>query len=389
MKNLLLSGFVFVFISCSKTKDQQAVSPQLKVIKESCNFGSESFNLTKRKPVIEGAYNNRRGNGNTTPPPPPPPTSNPGVILLDFDGHLVSGTSWNCCGDINCAPANLLNEEKANILNRVSNDYSPFNITVTTDESIYNAAPTNRKTRVIITETWEWFGQTGGTSLVNSFTDGSSAPCFVFSSLLNYSSKKIAEASSHEAGHTLGLRHQSTYSNCIKISEYNSGVGSGETGWAPIMGNSYGQNLSLWHSGPNSVSCNTFQNDAAAIAAVVGFRTDDFSNAVSGATSLITSQDGIINTSTDIDFFSLNISTVKTVSLTPFNTGIANAGANTDLILRVYNTQGTLISSVDYIDVLNSSITLNPGSYFVSAGTIANAYTSVYGMLGRYTISVN
>ena len=125
------------------------------------------------------------------------------------------------------------------------------------------------------------------------------------------------------------------------------------------------------------------------IAAVVGFRTDDFSNAVSGATSLITLQDGIINTSTDIDFFSLNISTVKTVSLTPFNTGIANAGANTDLILSVYNTQGTLISSVDYADVLNSSITLNPGSYFVSAGTVANAYTSVYGMLGRYTISVN
>src|SRR5687768_9983471 len=101
--------------------------------KQSCDFGIKEFNLSKRAPE-----NTMISRGN--PPKKPPgsggttPSSNPGVILLDFNGHLVSGTPWNTNGDINCAPANVTEAEAAIIIQRVTSDYYPFNITVTTDE---------------------------------------------------------------------------------------------------------------------------------------------------------------------------------------------------------------------------------------------------------------
>ncbi|MER3498561.1 MAG: hypothetical protein C4308_07960 [Chitinophagaceae bacterium] len=52
------------------------------------------------------------------------------VILIDFDGQLVSATCWNTSGDINAAPANLTQAQQDEIVNRVSEDYRPFNVTI-------------------------------------------------------------------------------------------------------------------------------------------------------------------------------------------------------------------------------------------------------------------
>ena len=388
MKYLLLMGLV-TLVACSKNMDKQMSSTQ-EDEKQSCDFGIKQFNLSKRAPVnIDNEIESKRPpSGGVTPPPP---TSNAAVILLDFNGHTVSGTNWNTSGNINCAPANLTAAEISVIFQRVTNDFSPFDLTVTTDDNVYNAASTTKRMRVIITESWEWFGsQAGGTAYVNTFTSGTNTPCFVFSSLLHYNLKYIADAISHETGHTLGLRHQALYdANCVRTSDYNWGQGSGETGWAPIMGSAYYQNLSLWHRGPNIVSCSTIQDDVTVIAGKVGYRTDDYSNITTGAASLATSLNGCINNSTDLDFFSLNLATIKTVSIIPSNTGINNAGANLDLILRVYNSQGNLLGSFENPAVLNASTILNAGTYYISVGTTANPYTTTYGMLGTYTVSLN
>ncbi len=357
--------------ACSKSIDQQHTSTTNNE-KESCSFGLSEFNLTKRPTINSeiakgkpGSGSTGSGGGTTTTPPP---TTSANVILLDFNGEYVSGTMWNTNGPISCAPANLTAEETALVLQRVIADYAPFNITVTTDEAVYNAANPYKRTRVIITESWEWYGQAGGVSYLNSFTWGSNTPCFVFSSLLNYCVKMIAEACSHEAGHTLGLRHQSVYDqNGVKISEYNWGEGSGEIGWAPIMGASYNENLSLWHNGPNSLSATTMQDDVAKIAAVVGCVPDEYSNATTSATALSTSKTCLINSSSDVDFFSLNINT----------------------ILTIYNAQGALISIVNDPMILNAGVSLSAGSYYVSASTTDNQFTSRYGMLSRYTIGIN
>ena len=39
------------------------------------------------------------------------------------------------------------------------------------------------------------------------------------------------------------------------------GLGSGEIGWAPIMGVGYYKNFTLWNNGPNSFGCTNYQSD--------------------------------------------------------------------------------------------------------------------------------
>ncbi|MDP9230541.1 MAG: hypothetical protein M3O67_07705, partial [Bacteroidota bacterium] len=237
MKYLLIIA-LFCLAACSKSIDKQAdftTPTENKDLKhpESCDFGITQFNMVKR-PMVNDATANRgkpikltSGGGGTS-------STGGSVILLDFDGYVVKNTSWNYNGDINCAPANLTVAQIEEIFKRVSNDYSPFNITITTDEAVYTAANIYKRMRVVLTESWEWYGQAGGVAYTNSFTWGDNTPCFIFSSLLNYNTKFISEAASHEAGHTLGLRHQASYdASGVKLSDYNYGQGSGEMGWAP------------------------------------------------------------------------------------------------------------------------------------------------------------
>lgn len=389
MKYLYILCALFLF-SCQKSIDKIAQPPIVNVEKETCSFNISEFNMSKRPPINYDAakgkpitqVNSGKGGSSTT--------TGANVILLDFNGQLVSNTSWNVYGDINCAPANLTEAEQALVFQRLAADFNPFNVVVTTDENVYNNANTFKRMRVIITESWEWFGQAGGVSFINSFSWGDNTPCFVFSSLLGYNVKKIAEASSHEVGHTLGLRHQSVYdANGAKIAEYNPGQGVGEIGWAPIMGVSYSRNLSLWHNGTSSSAYNTYQNDVAIISGVVGLVNDDYSNTTSSAASLTTSLQGLVNNSSDVDFFSVNISGSKNVSVIPQNVGLNNEGGNLDLILKVYNSQGALLSTINDPNILSTTTVLQPGSYFLSVSTADNSNALKYGMLSRYSIDLN
>jgi len=391
MKNLAFVAIIaIVFASCSKSVDKPA---SLAISEkpgsngeQSCDFGIKKFNQSKRTPVNDDVALRRRTIrtiGGTTPTP------TDGVIFLDFDGHLVTNTSWNVNGDINCAPANLTAAQIDEILMRVSNDYSPFNILITTDEAVYNAANISKRMRVVFTESWEWYGQAGGVSYTGSFTWGNNTPCFVFSSLLNYNIKNISEAASHEAGHTLGLRHQASYdANGVLVSSYNYGQGSGELSWAPIMGVGYSRNLTIWHNGPNSLGSTSYQDDVAIIKQVVGTKTDDFADNSSSATPVTSSIDGTINSDTDVDFFAIDIASAKNISLVPFNVGLPNAGADVDLLLKVYNAQGQLVSTVDDVNTLNISTTLNAGKYYVAVTTTPNQYAPKYGMLGKYSVTI-
>jgi hypothetical protein len=128
---------------------------------------------------------------------------------------------------------------------------------------------------VIITENFEFYcGPTacaGGVAFIESIKWGLDVPCFVFSKALGYKQKNIFEACSHEVGHTVGLYHQSSYSNaCVFLAEYNSGFGTGSTSRAPIMGNSYSR-IGYWWIGPTSFSCTNFQNDSLIIRKLTGY----------------------------------------------------------------------------------------------------------------------
>src|SRR5438034_11230450 len=102
MKRLLILGLIFLAACSKKNIDRQNSSPQ-EGEKQSCDFGIKSFNLSKRAPVNPGnievlSKKPSSGGGGTVTP-------GSGVILIDFDGQLVSGTAWNTNGDISCAPA--------------------------------------------------------------------------------------------------------------------------------------------------------------------------------------------------------------------------------------------------------------------------------------------
>jgi hypothetical protein len=189
------------------------------------------------------------GGGDTTYNPPP--TGN-AVILLDFDGHTYSGSYW--AGPMTFAYSGLNETEIRTVLDSMQADYSEFSVTVTADESVYYAAPANRRVRVVITESWEWYGQAGGVAYLGSFTWGNETPAFVFPSLLGYSAKNVWEAASHEAGHTLGLRHQADWVDGVKVSDYREGV---------IMGVGYYRPNVYWAVGLNSYG--QIQDDRAII----------------------------------------------------------------------------------------------------------------------------
>ncbi len=326
------------------------------------------------------------------------PTSS-AVIFLDFDGHYVDNTSWNYAGPISCDPSGLNNTQITEVFNRVAEDYRPFALNITTDSTKYWSAPVSKRTRVIITTTYSWYGSgAGGVSFMYTFGDAANTPCFIFSSLLGLNVKKVSEAVSHEAGHTLGLFHQATYdNNCVRISEYNPGTGTGEIGWAPIMGVGYSQNLTLWNIGPNPYGCSNVQSDIDIITTrnSISLRPDDYADTYAGATNINFVNNafnipGIITSNTDIDMFKVVVPSLGRFKLDaiPYNVGTGNSGSNLDIQLTLYNSAQTLLNVYNPSTLLSSAIdsVLNPGTYYIKVEGKGNIYAPNYASLGSYSL---
>jgi len=321
------------------------------------------------------------------------------TIFLDFDGQTVNSPYWNGGTPFVCTAAALTNAQMMRVFNQVSEDFRPFNLNITTDSSVYFAAPTNRRQRIIITPTSSWYGSAGGVAYVESFRWGLEIPGFVFSTLLNNNAKMVSEASSHEAGHTLGLYHQTQYnSTCGFVTEYNPGTGSGEISWAPIMGNSYSRNLTLWHNGPNSFGCSNLQNDLSVIASSAngfGYRPDDVGNTTTTAASVnITNNNyaisGFINSTSDQDFYQLNLTKPGRLVLNalPYSVAAGNTSANIDIQVSLLN-GSTVINTYNPTTSVQAiaDTSLNAGTYYIRVNNTSNSNTSNYGMLGNYTMT--
>src|SRR5579875_950511 len=296
------------------------------------------------------------------------------TVFLDFDGQYVNGTSWNYNGPFTCGPAGLTTAQITEIFNRVSEDYRPFNVNITTDSTVYWSAPVYQRQRIILTVTSSWYGTpVGGISYIGSFTWGDNTPSFVFTQLLNFNTKYIAEATAHEIGHTLGLKHQSAYdANCNKTNEYNYGSGSGEIGWAPVMGCGYYQNFTLWHNGADPYGCNQYQDDLGIITLSNGFgyRPDDYSGNVDNTAtqaSFVNNQftmNGVIEQINDKDVFQFTVPSAGRFHLdaTPFSVSAGDVGSNLDIQLELIDNTATVIGTYNPATLLSASIdtALNP-----------------------------
>ncbi len=326
-------------------------------------------------------------------------TSTP-TIFLDFDGQTVQHAAWQSGTQFVCAPAVLTTAQMTDIFNRVSEDYRPFEVNVTTDSTKFLAAPVTQRIRVIVTPTSAWYPGVGGVAYTNSFTWGTDAPCFVFPDKLSNNPKNIGECCSHESGHSVGLSHQSKYNeSCVLTESYNSGIGvaTEQTSWAPIMGNSYARNMTGWNVGPTQYGCATAQDNISIIVSANGFgyRADDYTETLDNNTTALNVNNinaaGIITTTTDRDAFKILLAQNSTVhvEVNPYSLGANNAGANLDVMVSLYNSSNTLIRSYDPANAMNVIIdtTLATGTYYLVIDGTGNANVSQYGSLGSYTIT--
>jgi hypothetical protein len=322
------------------------------------------------------------------------------VIYLDFDGQTVNSAIWNGGQPLYCLPSGMTDPQITEVFNRVAEDYRPFVVNITTDSTVFLAAPLTERTRVIVTPTSAWFAGVGGISYVGSFTWGDDTPCFVFCDRLGPNSPKmVGECCSHESGHTLGLSHQSQYdsTNCNMLQTYNPGAGGGEIGWAPIMGNSYYKNMSTWNNGPTPDGCSYLQDNLSTIATQNGFsyRADDYGETMNASAYTLSGNNftvsGIISTNSDKDVFRYVLASNSNFHLTavPFNVGSNYIGANLDIKLELFNSSGMLIHTYDPPTTMDVTVdtVLNAGTYYIRIDGTGNAYTSEYGSLGSYTIS--
>ncbi|MCA9030578.1 MAG: hypothetical protein KDA66_07200 [Planctomycetaceae bacterium] len=337
------------------------------------------------------------------------------TIYLDFDGHTTSGTTWNTSfngGNAFTTPAynpdgiagfsNSELEAIQKVWQRVVEDFAPFDVDVTTEEPANisdliksGTGDTAWGVRVVIGgSSYDWYGAgAGGVAYVGSFNWNTDTPTYVFPDQLgNGYQKYVAEAVSHEAGHTLGLRHDGT-----STQGYYSGQGSGETGWAPIMGVGYYQNLTQWSRGEYA-DANRTEDDLAIITSQNGFgyRADDAGNtngtANAANTVSATSIDGagLIERSTDVDVYSFATG-AGTISIDVQEFEI---GPNLDILAEIYDGSGNLIASANPTDRLDAqlSVSVAAGTYFlhvsgVGKGDPAGTGYSDYGSLGQYSFT--
>ncbi|MEZ0216588.1 MAG: zinc-dependent metalloprotease family protein, partial [Rariglobus sp.] len=222
------------------------------------------------------------------------------VVFLDFDGAEVTEPDWNPPDHddnpqtppvIHAMFSGLNDDQLKEVWQRVAEDYRAFNINVTTDEAVYNSAPVGTRMRCIVTPTLV-VPNAGGVAYLGSWADAGApdysdnVPCWVFTSQLAYDPKSVAEAISHEIGHTLGLSHDGLKdAGGVTVEDYYNGHGTGATGWAPIMGTAYYQPLSQWSRGEYVSGANVANNteDDLTIIASSGNRTGYVTDVISGA----------------------------------------------------------------------------------------------------------
>ncbi len=322
------------------------------------------------------------------------------VIHLDFDGHTTSGTSWKGGATFTSPPYSTDSSSAFNttelaniqeIWKRVSEDYAPWDVDVTTEppplESLRKSSSgdTAYGVRVVIGgSSMDWYGASaGGVAYIGSFSWNSDTPCFVFpAQLSNGRTKYVAEAASHEIGHTVGLDHDGVSGG--------SAYYSGHNGWAPIMGVGYYSGITQFSKGEYT-NANNSQDDIAIISNYIprsaDLSGDDILTAVPLAGSEV-SVTGIITSRSDADLYRIDTG-VGTLSLSAVP---AAPDSNLDIVLSLYNGSGNLVTSSDPAGLAASlSVGVTSGTYYIAVdgtgvGTGATGYTD-YASLGQFTLT--
>jgi PKD repeat protein len=281
------------------------------------------------------------------------------------------------------------------IWQRVAEDYAPFDVDVTTqdpgDAAIFRGSSSDLVygTRAVISPTNFTGSSIGGIAYVGVFNNTGTdyKPAFVMTSGLANNEKYIAEATSHEVGHNLGLDHDGKINADGTTTVYYTG----HDDWAPIMGNSYYKSVSHWSKGEYP-GANQKQDDLAVMQTYgISQISDDHGNTNASATVLSgtnISAAGLITTRSDVDVFQFTTGLGNvTINLNP-----AVRGANLNIQAQIFDAQGNVVATADPLGLPASfNQFLSAGVYYLKidgggAGDLTTGYSD-YASIGQYSIT--
>ncbi|MCL8025640.1 fibronectin type III domain-containing protein [Nocardioides bruguierae] len=295
--------------------------------------------------------------------------SRPGAertIFLDVDGTTLGETAWGLArtganhpawdpaGDGAGFSATDLDAVQK-VWASVAADFEAFDVDVTTQDPgsdalvRSSASDTTYGIHVVIGPSPAWgplcSSACGGVAYVGTFPEvgGSHQPAWVFTQGTGNSPKSVAEAASHEVGHTLGLGHDGT-----RTSGYYTGLGL----WAPIMGVGYYRPVTQWSRGSYYGATNR-QDDVTILRTVLGSPADEAGPtwALSGTFP----EDGTarITSMQDKDAFALGACTVgSSISVSP--TAYAS---NLDLGITLRTTRGLRLTGAYQVTTAGDGVT--------------------------------
>jgi hypothetical protein len=365
--------------------------------------------------------------------PAPEFNSNPGarsVILLDFDGHTVSGTYWNSGYnngyDIIAAPfdadgnTSTFNAYEVDLIktwfDEVADDFAPFTINVTTSEAVYQAANAYSRIRVIITPTNYFFPGYGGVAFYHAFSWGDDTPVWTWNTTL----ESNGETNSHEVGHAVGLSHDGGPLGFAAPTYYGGYEVGDLMHWSPIMGAYFDRGVKHWSRGQYPEANNT-EDDLAIMTGQIGngygftFRNDDYGNDAASASPLAVvgsevisgrafarvEMKGVVAQASDVDVFNFVPNASGPVSFS-FRAAISDTPSfgsrligNLDIEATVFDEAGNILGISNNPLTLDTSLNVNVEAgklYFVKVEGVGKGDPNGFGIpdyasLGSYTIS--
>lgn len=312
----------------------------------------------------------------------------PGTFVIQGNPNATGFRSTMISGQKNVAVTQMSASQIAEAIKFVRDDFSPFNIRISTDYNEFLAYPLSRKLISIVTTTPTHLGFANNIFGIAPFSSignrQPSNPSFTFASTMGNSPKDVADTISHEAAHTLGLAHQSRFtSTCGFVFEYHAPIGTGPTSFAPIMGDAFFSGISNWWS--QECSHPTFGgplHDFELISNHVTTRADDLPDDVgslSPSGTITLPFDGVIGQGGDIDVLETTLA---------FNSLVSVTSQNIDLRVELLDSIGNTISTHNDADSLNVTFMApsGPNTFRISAADNANITAEF--MTGNYSVSV-